>query len=115
MLMAAACGRGGRILACEPNPLLAETYVPGNLALNGFQDRVEICQKVIGNINAERVEFVLHHGDYATSSLERWAYAHRCATTRATSTCIGMSSTPRRTSPTRAGISRLSHSLQQEP
>jgi FkbM family methyltransferase len=69
-------------LACEPNPLLAETYVPENLALNGFQDRVEICQKVIGNINAERVEFVLHHGDYATSSLERWAYAHRCGTVR---------------------------------
>jgi len=77
VLMAAACGRGGRVLACEPNPLLAETYVPGNLALNGFQDRVEICQKVIGNRNSEQVDFVLHHGDYATSSLERWAYPHR--------------------------------------
>jgi FkbM family methyltransferase len=77
LLMAAACGRGGRILACEPNPLLAETYVPGNLALNGFQDRVEICPKVIGNRNSEQVDFVLHHGDYATSSLERWAYPHR--------------------------------------
>lgn len=77
VLMAAACGRGGRILACEPNPLLAETYVPGNLALNGFQDHVEICQKVIGNRNSEQVDFVLHHGDYATSSLERWAYPHR--------------------------------------
>jgi len=77
LLMAAACGRGGRVLACEPNPVLAETYLPGNLALNGFRDRVEICQKVIGNINAERVDFVLHDGDYATSSLERWAYPHR--------------------------------------
>jgi FkbM family methyltransferase len=77
LLMAGACERGGRVLACEPNPLLAETYLPGNVALNGFRDRVEICQKVIGNINAERVEFVLHDGDYATSSLERWAYPHR--------------------------------------
>jgi FkbM family methyltransferase len=77
LLMAAACERVGRVLACEPNPLLAETYVPGNLALNGFRDRVEICQKVIGNRNAEQVDFVLHHGDYATSSLERWAYPHR--------------------------------------
>jgi FkbM family methyltransferase len=77
LLMAAACERVGRVLACEPNPLLAEAYLPGNLALNGFRDRVEICQKVIGNSNAERVDFVLHHGDYATSSLERWAYPHR--------------------------------------
>ncbi|MCL6481974.1 MAG: FkbM family methyltransferase [Firmicutes bacterium] len=77
LLMAGARERGGRVLACEPNPLLAETYVPGNLALNGFQDRVEICQKVIGNRNSEQVDFVLHHGDYATSSLERWAYPHR--------------------------------------
>jgi FkbM family methyltransferase len=77
VIIAAACRRGGRILACEPNPLLAETYVPGNLALNGFQDRVEICPKVIGNRNSEQVDFVLHHGDYATSSLERWAYPHR--------------------------------------
>jgi FkbM family methyltransferase len=77
LLMAGACERGGRVMACEPNPLLAGTYLPGNVALNGFRDRVEICQKVIGNINAERVEFVLHDGDYATSSLERWAYLHR--------------------------------------
>lgn len=77
LLMAAACERGGRVLACEPNPLLAETYLPGNVTLNGFRDHVEICQKVIGNINAEQVDFVLHHGDYATSSLERWAYPHR--------------------------------------
>ncbi len=77
LLMAGACERGGRVLCCEPNPLLAETYLPGNVALNGFRDRVEICQKVIGNINAERVDFVLHDGDYATSSLERWAYPHR--------------------------------------
>jgi FkbM family methyltransferase len=75
--MAAACGREGRVLACEPNPLLAETYLPGNLALNGCREQVEICQKVIGGRDQERVDFVLHHGDYATSSLERWAYPHR--------------------------------------
>jgi FkbM family methyltransferase len=73
LLMAGACQRGGRVLACEPNSLLAQTYLPGNVALNGFRDRVEICQKVIGDINAEQVEFVLHDGDYATSSLKRWA------------------------------------------
>ncbi len=61
----------GRVLACEPNPLLAEAYLPANVALNGCCEQVEICQKVIGNINAELVDFVLHHGDYATSSLER--------------------------------------------
>ena len=77
VLMALACGREGRVLACEPNPLLAETYLPGNLTLNGCRDQVEICQKVIGRRDQERVDFVLHHGDYATSSLERWAYPHR--------------------------------------
>jgi FkbM family methyltransferase len=77
LLMAAASGRGGRILACEPNPLLAETYLPGNLALNGCREQVGICQKVIGARDQEQVDFVLHHGDYATSSLDRWAYPHR--------------------------------------
>ena len=77
VLMALACGRQGRVLACDPNPLLAEIYLPGNLALNGCREQVEICQKVIGGRDQERVDFVLHHGDYATSSLERWAYPHR--------------------------------------
>ena len=77
LLMALACGREGRVLACEQTPLLAETYLPGNLALNGCREQVEICQKVIGGRDQERVDFVLHHGDYATSSLERWAYPHR--------------------------------------
>jgi hypothetical protein len=36
LLMAGACGPEGRVAACEPNPLLAETYLPQNLALNGF-------------------------------------------------------------------------------
>lgn len=29
------------------------------------------------------MNFVLHDGDFATSSLERWAYAHRCQTIQA--------------------------------
>jgi FkbM family methyltransferase len=77
LLMAAACGPEGRVVACEPNPLLAETYLPRNLALNGFQDRVEICPKALGNRDDCTVDFVLNDDDFATSSLERWAYAAR--------------------------------------
>jgi FkbM family methyltransferase len=77
LLMAAACGPEGRVVACEPNPLLAETYLPQNLALNGFHHGVEICPKVVGNLDDQDVNFVLHDGDFATSSLERWSYAHR--------------------------------------
>jgi FkbM family methyltransferase len=80
LLMAAACGPEGRVVACEPSPLLAETYLPRNLALNGFQNRVEICPKAVGNLNDCTVDFVLHEGDFATSSLERWAYAARSST-----------------------------------
>jgi FkbM family methyltransferase len=83
LLMAGACGPEGRVVACEPNPLLAGTYLPQNLALNGFYHGVEICPKVIGNLDDRTVDFVLHDGDFATSSLERWAYAHRCGTVRA--------------------------------
>jgi FkbM family methyltransferase len=82
LLMAAACGAQGRVVACEPNPLLAGTYLPQNLALNGFYHGVEICPKVIGNRDDQTVDFVLHDGDFATSSLERWAYAHRAETVR---------------------------------
>lgn len=35
----------GRIVACEPNPILAQTYLPQNLALNGFYNGVEICPR----------------------------------------------------------------------
>ncbi|MFN4261634.1 MAG: FkbM family methyltransferase [Gemmataceae bacterium] len=77
LLMAGACGPTGRVVACEPNPLLAETYLPQNLALNGFYHGVEICPKVVGNLDDQAVEFVLNEGDFATSSLDRWAYAHR--------------------------------------
>lgn len=45
--------------------------------MDGFRGRVEICQEVVGNTNAERVEFVLQGGNNAMSSLERWAYPHR--------------------------------------
>lgn len=83
LLMAAACGAEGRVVACEPNPLLAETYLPQNLKLNGFYQGVEICPKVIGNLDDRTVDFVLHEGDFATSSLERWAYAHRSGSVQA--------------------------------
>ena len=65
LLMAAACGPEGRMVACEPNPLLAETYLPQNLALNGFYHGVEICPKVIGNLDDRTVDFVLHDGEFA--------------------------------------------------
>ncbi len=74
--MAAACGPEGHVAACEPNPLLAGTYLPQNLALNGFYHGVEICPKVVGNIDDRMVDFVLHDDNFATSSLERWAQAH---------------------------------------
>lgn len=80
LLMTGACGPEGRVVACEPNPILAETYLPQNLALNGFYHGVEICPKVVGNLDDQSVNFVLHEGDFATSSLERWAYAHRSGT-----------------------------------
>jgi FkbM family methyltransferase len=83
LLMTAACGPEGRVVACEPNPLLAETYLPQNLKLNGFYQGVEICPKVVGNLDDRTVDFVLHDGDFATSSLERWAYPHRCGTVQA--------------------------------
>ncbi|MDW8267044.1 MAG: FkbM family methyltransferase, partial [Gemmataceae bacterium] len=57
-------------------------YLPQNLKLNGFYQGVEICPKVVGNLDDRTVDFVLHHGDFATSSLERWPYAHRAETVR---------------------------------
>ena len=77
ILMAIACGRDGRVLACEPNPVLARSYLLDNLAINGCREQVEICQKVIGDRDQEHVNFILHHGDYATSSLECWSHSHR--------------------------------------
>ena len=53
--------------------------MPGNLALNGCGGQVEICQKVIGGRDQDRMDFVLRHGDDAPSCLERWAYLHRAA------------------------------------
>jgi uncharacterized protein (DUF952 family) len=38
---------------------------------------------VVGNLDDQAVEFVLNEGDFATSSLERWAYAHRSQTIQA--------------------------------
>jgi FkbM family methyltransferase len=82
LLMAAACGPTGRVLACEPNPQLAESYLPQTLAVNGLADRVTICPKAIGDVTADEVEFVLHPDNLATSSLKQWAYSDQLATIR---------------------------------
>jgi hypothetical protein len=44
--------------------------------------------KVVGNLDDRTVDFVLHDGDFATSLLERWAYAHRCGTVQAPATTL---------------------------
>ncbi|MCS7168054.1 MAG: FkbM family methyltransferase [Gemmatales bacterium] len=80
LLMVAGCGPEGRVVACVPNSVLAGTYLPQKLALNGCHRGVEICPKVIGNLYDRTVHFFLHKGDLATSSLERWAYNHRSQT-----------------------------------
>jgi FkbM family methyltransferase len=77
LLMAGACEGHGRVVACEPNPILAEKYLPQNLTLNGFHHGVEICSQAVTDADDGSVEFVLHENDYATSSLTRWAFAHR--------------------------------------
>ncbi len=64
----------------EPNPILAETYLPQNLALNGFHHGVEVCPKVVSNMDDQTANFVLHANDFATSSMEPWAYSHRSDT-----------------------------------
>lgn len=58
LLMAAACSPEGRVVACEPNRLLAEKYLLQNLALNGCREQAEIRQKVIGGRDRKRVDFV---------------------------------------------------------
>jgi FkbM family methyltransferase len=88
LLMVSAVGPTGRVLACEPNPLLAQIYLPQNLALNGFHRGVDICPHVITNVNNERVDFVLHDQDFATSSLAPWAYEHRNKTISVATTSI---------------------------
>lgn len=77
LLMAGACGPEGRAAACEANPILAEAFLPQNLALNGFSARVEICPKVMSNRDAPAVDFHVHEEDWGTSSLERWAHHKR--------------------------------------
>jgi FkbM family methyltransferase len=88
LLMASVCGATGRVVACEPNPLLADTYLPQNLALNGFYHGVEICPKVISDVADRDVDFILHEADFATSSVEQWAYSHRAGSVRAKTTTI---------------------------
>jgi FkbM family methyltransferase len=69
LLMAAAVGPEGRVLACEPHPLLAENYLPQNLALNALADRVDVCRVAIGDRDDELVEFALHAHNLGASSL----------------------------------------------
>lgn len=78
LLMASAVGSEGRVLACEPNPILAETYLPDNVALNGMRGIVEISPTLIGETNRDAVDFVLHDRDFATSSLAALAHPHSC-------------------------------------
>jgi hypothetical protein len=70
------------VLAGEPNLLLAETCLPGNLALNGCREQVEICRKVIGGHDqrddSESVYWVLHRDDYATLSAGRMCFGIIC-------------------------------------
>lgn len=88
LLMAGLVGPDGRVVACEPNPLLAKGYLPQNLALNGFRQGVEICPMAVGNVDDRTVEFALHDGDMATSSLARWADAGRSMTVQVPSVTI---------------------------
>ncbi|GIW78778.1 MAG: hypothetical protein KatS3mg105_0585 [Gemmatales bacterium] len=69
--MAAAVGAEGRVLACEPKPLLAERYLPWNIAVNGFADRVQICPKAVGDRNDVTVHVTIREDDAGTSSLFR--------------------------------------------
>jgi len=75
--MAGLVGAEGRVVACEPNPLLASDNLPMNLALNGFQKTVEISSKAVGNVDHCVVDFVLKREDFASSSLKYWAQANR--------------------------------------
>jgi hypothetical protein len=40
-LLIAACGPHRHAVACEPNPPLAESNLPGNVALHGVREQVE--------------------------------------------------------------------------
>lgn len=69
LLMAAAAGREGRVLACEPHPLLAEQFLPANLTINALESRVDICPLAISDRDGQVVEFHLHGGNVGSSSL----------------------------------------------
>ena len=69
LLMAAAAGPEGRVLACEPHPLLAEQLLPANLTLNGFESRVAVCPLAISDRDGQVVEFGLHGNNVGSSSL----------------------------------------------
>jgi FkbM family methyltransferase len=68
LLMAAAAGSEGHVLACEPHPILAN-LLPQNLAMNALESRVEICQQAISDHDGQVVEFELCGGNVGSSSL----------------------------------------------
>jgi FkbM family methyltransferase len=71
LLMAAGAGPDGRVLACEPHPLLAGQFLPANVTINALASRVEICQQAISNCDGQVVQFHLHGGNVGSSSLPR--------------------------------------------
>jgi FkbM family methyltransferase len=83
LLMVRGCGPEGHVVACEPNPLLARMYLPQNLMLNGFCHEVEICSKVISNVDGQMVDFALCNddGNIGASSLEYLARGDHCRET----------------------------------
>jgi FkbM family methyltransferase len=69
LLMAAAVGPEGRVMACEPHPLLSQHMLPAALTLNGFASRVDICQVAISDSDGQVVEFSMRSGNVGSSSL----------------------------------------------
>ena len=88
ILMAEAVGPDGHVLACEPNPLLADTYLPDNLALCGKRTTVEICPAAISDHVDAEVDFYPHDRDFATASLEPWTHPHRIEPVKCPQTTI---------------------------
>ena len=57
--LATAAGRGSRIVAFEPNPVMADR-LRANLALNGLANSVEVVEVAVG---ASEIEAALHLGE----------------------------------------------------
>lgn len=70
LLMASICGPNGHVLACEPNPVLSKEFLPQNIALNSYHDRVDICSLIVSDKDDEQVEFVVNRNHAGWSSLK---------------------------------------------